>query len=156
MLDMQLAGTYVNLADAYRVQGHDDKGGQVLRRGLALLPHAADLHHALGLLLVRKGDKAAAVSALEQAARRAPDNARYAYVYAVALHSTGHPGKALAVLHDADIRHPNTPDILGTLVTLYREAGDTPAALIYARKLAAAMPDDPEVQRLLAELGGTK
>jgi Flp pilus assembly protein TadD len=93
---------------------------------------------------------------LEQAARRAPDNARYAYVYAVALHSTGHPGKALAVLRDADSRHPNTPDILGTLVSLYREAGDTPAALNYARKLAAAMPDDPEIQRLLAELGGTK
>ena len=100
-------------------------------------------------------DKAAAVSELEQAARRAPDNARYAYVYAVALHSTGQPGKALAVLRDADARHPNTPDILGTLVSFYREAGDTPAALNYARKLAAAMPDDPEVQRLVAELGGT-
>ncbi len=99
-------------------------------------------------------DKAAAVSELEQAARRAPDNARYAYVYAVALNSTGQPGKALAVLRDADARHPNTPDILGTLVSFYREAGDTPAALNYARKLAAAMPDDPEVQRLVAELGG--
>jgi predicted CXXCH cytochrome family protein len=155
-LDTQLAGAYVNLADAYRMQGRDERGEQVLRRGLARLPHAADVHHALGLLLVRKGDKAAAVAALEQAARRAPDNARYAYVYAVALHSTGRPGTALAVLRDADIRHPNTPDILGTLVSLYREAGDTPAALNYARKLAAAMPDDPEVQRLLAELGGTK
>ncbi|MBK9665554.1 MAG: tetratricopeptide repeat protein [Gammaproteobacteria bacterium] len=91
---------------------------------------------------------------MEQAARRAPDNARYAYVYAVALNSTGQPGKALAVLRDADARHPNTPDILGTLVSFYREAGDTPAALNYARKLAAAMPDDPEVQRLVAELGG--
>jgi predicted CXXCH cytochrome family protein len=155
-LDAQFAGAYVNLADAYRIVGNDAKGEQVLHHGLARLPHAADLHHALGLLLVRKGDKTTAVSELGQAASRAPDNARYAYVYAVSLYSTGQAGKALAVLRDADDRHPNTPDILGTLVSIYREAGNTPAALNYARKLAAALPDDPGVQRLLIELGGSK
>ena len=132
------------------------KGEQVLRRGLALLPQAADLHHALGLLLVRKGDTAAALTELEQAAQLAPDIARYTYVYAVALHSTGQSSKALTVLRDADARHPNTPDILGTLVSMYREAGDIPAALSYARKLAAALPEDANVQQLVTELERTK
>jgi len=45
--------------DVYRMQARDDLSEPVLRRGLAQLPKAADLHHALGLLLVRKGDTAA-------------------------------------------------------------------------------------------------
>jgi predicted CXXCH cytochrome family protein len=155
-LDAQFAGAYVNLADAYRVQGQEDKGEQVLRRGLARLPRAADLQHALGLLLVRKGDKVAAAAALEQAARHAPGNARYAYVYAVALHSTGQIGKALSVLRNADGRHPNMPDILGALVSMHREAGDNRAALNYARKLAVLLPENQGVQQLVSELGGTR
>ena len=155
-LDAQFAGAYVNLADVYRMQNLDDKGEKVLRRGLEQLPKAADLHHALGLLLVRKGDTAVALTELEQAAQLAPDVARYSYVYAVALHSTGQGSQALSVLRVADERHPNTPDILGTLVSIYREAGDAPSALIYARKLAAVLPDNPDVQRLLAELEGSK
>jgi predicted CXXCH cytochrome family protein len=151
-LDVQFAGAYVNLADVYRMQSQDDVGEQVLRRGLAQLPQVADLHHALGLLLVRKGDTAAAVTELELAAQLAPDSVRYTYVYAVALHSTGQVSKALTVLRETDVRHPNTPDILGALVSMYREVGDNPAALEYARKLAAALPEDRAVQRLLTEL----
>lgn len=152
VLDARFAGAYVNLAEVYRMQSQDDKGEQVLRRGLAQLPQVADLHHALGLLLVRKGDTAAAVSELELAAQLAPDIVRYTYVHAVARHSTGRISEALTVLRDTDVRHPNTPDILGALVSMYREAGDIPAALEYARKLATTLPEDPTVQQLLTEL----
>ncbi len=155
-LDAQFAGAYVNLADVYRALDQDDKGEQVLRRGLAQLPQAADLHHVLGLLLIRKGDTVAAVTELAEAAQLAPDSVRYTYVYAVALNSTGRSDKALKVLREADARLPNTPDILGTLVSIYREAGDVPAALIYARKLAVALPDDPGVQKLVDELNQSK
>jgi predicted CXXCH cytochrome family protein len=155
-LDAQFAGAYVNLADVYRMQNRDDLSEPVLRRGLAQLPKAADLHHALGLLLVRKGDTAAALTELEQAAQLAPDIARYTYVYAVALHSTGQGSQALSLLRAADERHPNTTDILGTLISLYREAGDIPAALSYARKLAVALPEDVNVQQLVIELEGSK
>ena len=53
------------------------------------MPRDADLHHALGLLLIRKGDKPAAYRELADAARLAPDNVRYAYVHAIALNSEG-------------------------------------------------------------------
>ncbi len=155
-LDAQFAGAYLNLADAYRMQNQDDQGEPVLRRGLALLPEAADLHHALGLLLVRKGEHAAALTELERAAQLAPDNAHYSYVHAVALYSSGERDRAVSVLRSADNRHPATPDILSTLVSIYRETGDIPAALEYAHKLSAALPDDPGVQRLLTELEGSK
>ena len=155
-LDPRFAGAYVNLADAYRQHGRDDEGEKLLRRGLSLLPRAADLHHALGLLLVRKGDKAAALKELALAAKLAPDNARYAYVYAIGLHSAGKRDAALAVLRAANARHPYDLDILSALVSMNREAGNDQAALPYARKLAEVLPGDPGVKRLLAELEAPK
>ena len=151
-LDPRFVGAYVNLADVHRQQGREAEGEKLLRRGLALLPRAPDLHHALGLLLVRKGDKGAAIRELAVAAKLAPDSARYSYVYAVGLHSAGRRGEALSVLRAAEARHPYDLEILGALVSMNREAGNAKAALPYARQIAEVLPDDPAVKRLLAEL----
>jgi len=151
-LDARFAGAYVNLADAYHALGREAEGERLLRRGLTLLPRAADLHHALGLLLVRKGDKSAAIRELAVATKLAPDNARYVYVYAVGLHSAGRRGEALSVLRATEARHPYDLEILGTLVSMIREAGKPRDAVTYARKIAEILPDDPGVKRLIAEL----
>jgi len=152
LLDARFAGAYVNLTDSYRQLGREAGGEQVLRRGLALLPRAADLHHALGLLLVRNDDKAGALKELGAAMKLAPESARYVYVYAIGLHSTGKRDAALVVLRAASARHPYDLDILGALVSMNREAGNTRAALPYARRIAEVLPDDPGVQRLIADL----
>jgi predicted Zn-dependent protease len=55
---------------------------------------------------------------LERAAARAPDNARFAYTYAVALHSAGRPQEAIAVLERGLQRHPNDHDMQQFLVQL--------------------------------------
>jgi len=151
-LDARYIGGYINLADAYRQQKREGDAEKVLRSGLALLPRAADLHFALGLLLVRKGDKAAALKELAAAAMLAPDNARYSYVHAVGLHSAGRRSEALAMLRAADARHPYDLDILGALISMNREAGNVRDALLYARKIAEVFPDDPGVTRLQSEL----
>ncbi|HUL42711.1 MAG TPA: tetratricopeptide repeat protein [Burkholderiales bacterium] len=151
-LDSHLIAAYVNLADAYRQQSRDDAGEQVLRQGLSVLPRAADLHYALGLLLVRKGDKKTGLKELATAMKLAPDSARYAYVYAIGLNSAGKQTEALTLLKATDARHPYDLDVLSALVSINREAGDTKAALIYAKKAAEALPDDPEVKRLVTEL----
>lgn len=151
-LDPRFLGGYINLADAYRDQGNDSAGARVLHDGLTRLPQAAELHHTLGLLLVRTGDKATALKELEQASRLAPDQARFLYVYAIALHSDGQTARALAVLRDADQRHPYDLEILSALIAMSRESGDPRTALSYARKAAEALPDDPAIKRLVSEL----
>jgi len=151
-LDPHFAGAYVNLADAYRQLGREAEGEQVLRRGLALLPRAADLHHALGLLLVRNDDKAGALKELGAAMKLAPESARYVYVYAIGLHSTGKRDAALVVLRAASARHPYDLDILGALVSMNGESWNARAALPYARKLAEVLPDDAVLKKLIADL----
>jgi Flp pilus assembly protein TadD len=123
-----------------------------LRRGLATLPRDADLHHALGLSLTRQGDKPAARREFAEAARLAPDNARYAYVQAIAVHSAGQREQALALLQQAGKRHPNNLDILAALLSMSREAGDRRAALRYAKQLDGIMPGNADLGRLIAEL----
>ena len=107
-LDPRFSGAYVNLADAYRQLGRDAEGEKILRRGLAEAPRSADVHHALGLLLVRQGDKAAALMELRTAAQLAPDNARFAYVHAIGLHSAGSRA-ALAALREGEAQAPRRP-----------------------------------------------
>ncbi|WP_300318633.1 tetratricopeptide repeat protein [Accumulibacter sp.] len=153
-LDPQFVGGYVNLADAWRQQGRDTEAEKVLRQGLAVLPRSADLHHALGLLLTRQQQGAAALEEFVEAARLAPDNARYAYVEAIAVNSAGKPADALALLRKANQRHPNDLEILSALISISRETGDRQAALRYARKAAELLPDDQNVKQLVAELAG--
>ena len=93
-----LPSPYVNLADLYRTQGRDADGERVLREGLAAAPRDPALYHALGLALIRQQRSREALEPLGRAAELAPEQARYAYVYAVALHDAGQPDRALAAL----------------------------------------------------------
>ena len=153
-MDPHFSLPYVSLADAYRQIGRDGEGGKVLRRGLVVLPDAAELHHALGFLLVRLGDRDAGVKELEIAARLAPENPTYTYAYAVGLFSTGRVAQSLSVLNEANRRSRYNVDILSALVSINRDAGDKRAALAAARELGEALPDDPGVAQLISELSG--
>jgi Tfp pilus assembly protein PilF len=75
---------------------------------------------------------------LQQAAEGDADNARYAFVYGVALHDTGRAIEARQVLEGAARRHPGNADILGALVAFSQEAGDAAAARRWAAALEAA------------------
>lgn len=156
MLDSQFNGAYVNLADAYRQQGRDDEGEKQLRKGLSLSPDAADLHHALGLLLARKSDNVLALQEIATAYRLAPNNIRYDYVYGIALNSIGKQREALAVLKAAYKRQPYNLQLLSALISIEREVGDKNTALIYARKVAELLPDNKEIKQLIAELAVEK
>ncbi|MBE2262992.1 MAG: tetratricopeptide repeat protein [Burkholderiaceae bacterium] len=155
-MDPGLVGAWLNLADAYRQSGRDAEGGNVLREGLKKLPKSAELHYALGLLLVREGQSPAALAELRLAAQLAPDNARYAYVHAIALNSSGQRALALTELKKALERHPGDRDILSALISINRESGDNAAALVYARKAALVFPDDRSIRQLIAQLEGAR
>ena len=155
-LDSRFAGAYVNLADVYRQQGREEDGEKQLRKGLDVLPNAADLHHALGLLLVRKTDMPDALKELASAAKLAPDNVRYGYVYAVALHSSGKVKEALRILKALNANQPYDLDVLSALISMQRETGDFKSALVYARKAAEALPNDPGIKQLISDLEAAK
>jgi predicted Zn-dependent protease len=77
-------------------------------------------------------------AALQKAVELAPDDARYVYVYGVALNSTGRPQDALAILKPANARHPADTDILTALATISRDIGDRAGAVTYAEELVRA------------------
>ncbi len=155
-LDPTFVPAYVNLADHYRAVDQDAQAEHILRTGIARVPGEAALHHALGLLLLPRGRTAEALAALGRAAELAPSSARYAYVYGVALNSTGDGDRALAVLREAHERHAGDPDILVALATISRDRGALAAARAYARKLLQTAPELPEARQLAHELSAAR
>jgi tetratricopeptide (TPR) repeat protein len=83
-LDQRFVPGWVNLADLRRLQGQESEVEATLREGLALVPDAAALHHALGLSLVRQQRKQEALRELRRATELEPSNQRFRYVYDVA------------------------------------------------------------------------
>ena len=100
------------------------KERRALRGAIAVSPRDAAAHHALGLALTRLKQPDAALAEFRRATELEPDRARYAYVYAVALHSGGRSGEAMTVLKETLKSHPGDRDILQALVSFSRTAGD--------------------------------
>jgi Flp pilus assembly protein TadD len=151
-IDPTFEVAYANLADLYRARGDEAQAGAVLREGLARNPKAAELEYALGLSFVRQKDSAASLQALREATRLAPDDPRFAYVYAVALNDSGHAREALKVLDGALKRSPYNPDVL-TALTYYNAAvGNRDAALGYVRRLRELDPDNRAYAQLAEKI----
>ena len=151
-LSPQYVPAAVNLADLYRQLGRDADGERVLRAALAASPRDAGIHHALGLTLVRLKRLDEAFEELHQAAELAPEQAQYAYAYAIALHSTSRTGDAIAVLKASLLHHPRDRNTLVALTTLSRDGGDLAAALDYSERLLRLSPDDQNLIRFTQEL----
>ncbi len=143
---------YVNLADLHRAAGREDAAEHVLRAGLARVGDRAELCHALGLTLVRRGRAAEAMAQLARAAQLAPEFPRYAYVYGIALHSAGEGERARVVLEQAHRRHPGDPSLLTALATMSRDAGDLEGALTHALDLLELDPADAAARALVADI----
>ena len=90
-----------------------------------------------GWHLVRMKRIDAALGELERATVLEPGNARFAYVYAVALHSTGKADAAIAKLKVALAAHPNNLEILEALATFHSARGESAAAKKSAQRRQA-------------------
>ena len=113
---------------------------------------SAALHHALGLVLVRGDKPDIALRELALAAKLDAENARFVYVYAVALNSLGESEGAINVLESARIEFPADYDISWALATMYRDLGQTDDARAAAELLLSLFPDDQNSRRLLDTL----
>ena len=153
-LDPEFIPAYVNAADVLRAQGRDQDAADMLLQGLQRAPMSATLHHALGLALVRLRQPEQALASLKRAVELDPDTARYTYVFAVALHSTGQADESVRQLQAAIRRWPYDREMLMALTSFQLESGKRQDAQVTARKLVAAFPDDPQVRVLAAQALG--
>ena len=151
-LDPSYLPAMVNLADLYRIQQRESEAQQFLEKAIAVDPSAAEPIHALGLLKARLGRQQEALDLFAKAAQLQSGTSRYAYVYAVALHSYGEVDKAIAVLKKAHDARPADRDILMALITFHRDKGDVSSAMVYADKLVQLSPGDGQAIALRSSL----
>ena len=90
--------------------------------------------------MVRQKRTTQAVNLLAAASRIDPGNARYAYVYAIALNDPGQASAAIATLERSLDVNPYDRDSLAALVTLLEQHGETAKALSYAQRLSEIEP----------------
>jgi len=120
----------------YRGAGRDPDGERLLRDGLTRVPQSAVLHYALGLVLTRLNRGDSALREFAGAASLEPGNARFSYVHAIALHSAGKVGAAIAKLEATLGAHPYDGDILSALAAFHKERGDSAQAKRYRDRLS--------------------
>jgi predicted CXXCH cytochrome family protein len=142
----------VDLADLYRMLGREADVERVLREAIASDAQAAAPQHALGLSLIRQKRYGEALDALKRAVDLAPGQPRYAYVYAVALQSTGYQADAKAALERALMLSPSDVQILAALLEATLQAGELRQALPYAERLVILLPDDPSIGSLVEQI----
>lgn len=150
--DRRFVPIYLNQADLYRALGRERDAERVLEEGLGVDADAAALRHSLGLLYIRTRRGPQALAQLEAAHRLAPENARFGYVYGVALQSTGRVQDAITIWREVLEAHPWDGDVLAALTLALRDVGDRDGALAVAQRLARLAPDDPDVKRLVESL----
>ncbi|MGI9327504.1 MAG: tetratricopeptide repeat protein, partial [Pseudomonadales bacterium] len=134
-LNPQWVPAMVNLADLYRATGRDTQAGPLLDRALEAAPEAADVLLAKGLWLVRQQRAEEALPLLRSATELAPQVQRYAYIYAVALHSLGQSEAALSILDELLEAAGNDRQLLEAAASIARDAGLADRFEAYARRI---------------------
>jgi Tfp pilus assembly protein PilF len=93
-----------------------------------------------------------ALVSLGQAAEIDAGQPRYAYVYAVGLHSAGRTAEALDVLQRNAARHSADRETLSALMNFAQVAGNVPLALNAAEQLSKLTPGNRDLEALIARL----
>ncbi len=137
IIQSQYVPTYVNYATFLQHQGKEDESYEILEKGLKQTQSAA-IYHSLGLWYVRnkqiEGASEKMLDFLRIAAKKEPDNARYQYVYAVAI-GDKEPNKAIEILLSSLNKHSGNLETLSALSSYYKTIKDEKNALKYYKKI---------------------
>jgi tetratricopeptide (TPR) repeat protein len=155
-IDPRFVPAYVNLAELARGKGDTASEEKLLRQVVDAAPDSASANFAVGLFEVRRKRYAAALGYLNRAATLGPESARFSYVYAVALETTGQRVKAISVLDAVQQRHPWNRDVLFALASYLAVAGDRERALDFITKLIEAHPRDQRARELESRLTNSR
>ncbi|WP_415408043.1 multiheme c-type cytochrome [Sulfurovum sp. CS9] len=133
-LQPQFVPAYINYNEFLLRSGESQKGFDILQKGLANVPEIAILHHALGLWYVRNKESEKAIVELKKAAQLDEGNARFSYVYAIAIGEKD-PKEAIKILEEAYPKHTGNLQIVSGLVYYYKQTGDAKKSEMYEKKL---------------------
>ncbi len=142
VLQSQYIPAYINYADFLQRQQREHEALDTLQLGLKLT-NDANLYHALGLWYVRNNDKVQGINSLQKAAKLAKNNARFQYVYAVAV-GEKQPRNAITILESSLIKHSGHLETLSALASYYHQLGDAFNANRYQQKMKKVMSYAPE------------
>jgi tetratricopeptide (TPR) repeat protein len=132
-LQPQFIPAYINYSEYLLQRGKHKKAYDILQDGLKNIPDAAIIHHALGLWYVRNKKTDKAISWLKKAVELDRQNARLAYVYAVAIGEKD-PKGAIKILEEAYAKHTGDLQIVSGLAYYYKMIGDHAKSKIYEEK----------------------
>ena len=142
----------INLADMFRAVNQDASAIATLKEALKHNPDAAIIYFGLGLAYVREQDHEAALTAFEKATQLSPDDAHFHYMYAVALHDTGHPNEALTVLNQNLAKFPYNHELLSVAIDYNVEKGDLEQVRKWAQQMLHWWPDDQRANQVLQQM----
>ncbi len=134
-----LVEAHLNFAELMRQRRDETRAEQAIRAALACDAKSAAAHHALGLLQVRLKRPEKALGSLSKAVDLAPNDARFSYVLAVALASSGKAAEAVRVLDASLGHHPNDVQSLQALSRYLGDVGETERVASTGRRLRALM-----------------
>jgi Tfp pilus assembly protein PilF len=135
-LQPQFVPAYVNYSNFLLNQKRSKEAFDVLEQGIKNIPNMAILYHAMGLWYVRNKAADKAEKALKKSMELAPDNARFAYVYAISL-GEKEPKRAIEILEKAYTTHNGDLQIVSGLAYYYKKIGELEKAKVYENKLKA-------------------
>jgi tetratricopeptide (TPR) repeat protein len=135
-LQPQFVSAYINYSNFLVSRGRTEEAFDILQKGIKTIPNIAVLHHALGLWYVRNKEPDKAIVELEKATKLAENNARFAYVYAVAIGKKDSK-KAINILEKAYLKHNGDLQIVSALAYYYKQRGDLEKSKLYEEKLKA-------------------
>jgi tetratricopeptide (TPR) repeat protein len=136
LLQPKFVPAYVNYSNFLMQQGRNKEAFELLQKGMKEVPDMAILHHALGLWYVRQKQKAKALPELKKAVMLDSNDARFAYVYAVALGEKDAKA-AVAVLERVYPRHTGSVELVSALAYYSKMANEPEKAKQYEEKLKA-------------------
>ena len=152
-IDRTFVPAPVTLAELRRTRGEEsaaEADAERSPRGSAPIPPRSCTRS--GCRWCARSESEEALDKLNEAAKLAPEQARFSYVAGVALHDAGKPAEGLAVLEAALTRHPYDRDILYALASYELQAGQYSSALQRAELLRELEPENPQFDQLLATL----
>lgn len=151
-IDPAFDAAIASLADLERAVGDERAAEEILQQSLQKSPRSATLLHALGLSLVRQKRYEQALGRLAEAAALAPDEPRFSYVYAAALHGAGRKQEALDILKAALARRANDREMILALISYELDMKDFRSALSRAELMMRLEPERADIRRLIDRL----